>query len=192
MLAGMQRGTSRFVTVVGAVVVGANILFWLLSSLYFASKVTYSSAGEVPAFTSGEQLDVRMAFLVLSVIVAVASIGAATKPNEVGHAIMAVMAPASLAAGLGAAVYGLPGVLAATELVLGTILVVVVPMSWRGSRAAWSFLIAIAGVYAVVLFFGAPKVRGVLHIGLWTTLILPGLNAVALTALVRSRARYRS
>src|SRR5579883_2297371 len=103
MLAGMPRGTSRLVPVAAAIVAGTNIAFWLLSSLYFASKVTYTAAGEVPAFTSGDQLEIRITFLVMSVIVAAASIGAAQKPNEVGHGIMAVMAPASLLAGLGAA-----------------------------------------------------------------------------------------
>jgi hypothetical protein len=137
-------------------------------------------------------LMIRLQFAALSVLVAVAAIGVAVAPRGVSHLIMAVMAPASLLAGLCAAVFGLPAVLAAAELVLGGVLCAVVPLSWRGSRAAWSFLVAIAAAYSVVLFFGAPKVRGVLDVGLWTTLILPGLNIVALVGLVKSRARYAS
>jgi hypothetical protein len=40
------------------------------------------------------------------------------------------------------------------------------------------------------LLFGAPKVRGALDIGLWTTMILPGLNAVAAFTLASLRGEY--
>ena len=81
--------------------------------------------------------------------------------------------------------------LAGTELVLGTVIILCLVFSLRDVRAAWSFLVAIAAVYAIVLFFGAPKVRNVLDIGLWTTLVLPGLNVVAMSALILCRQRYR-
>jgi hypothetical protein len=198
MLAGMPTGSpprppvGRSVAIAAGIAVAANIAFLLLSGLYFSSKISYTPQGEVPAFDAHAVMMIRVQFAVLSVFVAGAAIGVALAARAVSHAIMMVMAPASLAAGLAAAVFGLPVVLATTELVLGGVLVAIVPLSWRGSRAAWSFLVAIAAAYSVVLFFGAPKVRGVLDVGLWTTLILPGLNAVALVGLVKSRARYAS
>jgi hypothetical protein len=182
----------RLLAIAAGIVVTANVAFFVLSQLYFASKVTYSSAGELPAFTDSEAMTIRVSFLALSLIIAAAAIAAARAPSAVGHAIMAAMAAGSLAGGVAAAIAGMPNVLPAAELVLGCVLVAIVPLSWRGSRAAWAFLVAIAAVYAIVLFFGAPKVRGVLGIGLWTTLILPGLNAVALFGLIASRSRYRT
>jgi hypothetical protein len=197
MLTGMPPATThapigRIAAIAAAIVVVANVAFLLLSGLYFNSKISFTPQGEVPAFDAHAVAMIRVQFGVLSVLVAVAAIGVAVAARAVSHAIMMVMAPASLLAGLCAAVYGLPSVLAAAELILGTVLCVIVPMSWRGSRAAWSFLVAIAAAYGVVLFFGAPKVRGVLDVGLWTTLILPGLNIVALVGLVQSRSRYAS
>jgi hypothetical protein len=183
---------TRVLVIAAAIVAGANAAFFILSNLYFASKVTFSATGEVPAFTGPEMTIIRVSFLAFSMIVAAAAVGAARAPRAMGHGIMGLMAAASLVAGVAAAVAGMPSVLAGAELVLGAILVTIVPMSWRGSRAAWAFVVAIAAVYAIVLFFGAPKVRGVLGIGLWTTLILPGLNAVALFALISSRSRYRT
>lgn len=176
--------------VAGAIVVIANIAFFLLSMLYFNSKVTFTTKGEIPAFSDHEQLMVRLSFVVLSLVIAATSVGVAVAPRAVSHLIMLAMAPASLAAGVAAAVYGLPGVLAAAEMVIGGLLAVLVPLSWKGGRGAWAFVVAMAAVYTVVLFFGAPKVRGELHVGLWTTLLLPGLNVVALVGLVRSRAKY--
>jgi hypothetical protein len=64
---------------------------------------------------------------------------------------------------------------------------------WRsadGSRAAWAYLVALCGVMGLVLFFGAPKVRNLLGVGLWTAMILPGLLTVATTALVMVRGDY--
>jgi hypothetical protein len=184
--------TLRAVSIAAAIAVGANVVFWVLSMFYFSSKVTFSHGAEVAVYDAADQLDIRLEFAWFTLIVAAAGIGSALHGNRIGHFLMALMGVWSLAAGVAAAVKGLPPVLAATELVLGGVLIAIVPLSWRGSRGAWSFLVAIAAVYAVVLFFGAPKVRAVLDIGLWSTLILPGLNAVALVALVRSRARYRT
>jgi hypothetical protein len=182
----------RIIVIAAAIAAAANLAFLVLSAVYFASKVSFTPQGEVPAFDARAVIMIRVQFAALSVFVAAAGIGVAIAARAVSHAIMLVMTLASLVAGLCAAVFGLPGVLAATELVLGTVLLAIVPLSWRGSRAAWSFLVAIAAAYGVVLFFGAPKVRGVLDIGLWTTLILPGLNIVALVGLIKSRGRYAS
>nr|HEX4316890.1 hypothetical protein [Kofleriaceae bacterium] len=182
----------RLVTVAAVIVAVANVVFFLLSTLYFHSKVQFTPQGQIPAFSDAEAMSIRLSFALVSAVIAAAAIGVGIAPRSVSHGIMMVLAPVSLAAGVAAATYGLPGVLAAAELILGTLLAVIVPLSWKGSRGAWSFVVAIAAVYAVVLFFGAPKVRGVLHVGLWTTLVLPGLNVVALVGLVKSRQNYRS
>jgi hypothetical protein len=188
----MSSKLKAVVPFVGGAVVFLNIAFFVLSNAYFGDKSQFvPNVGEVPMFSDAEITSIRIAFVVFTLIVAIATVAAAIAPHPVGHAIMAVMAAASLAGGAGAALRGLPGVLAVTEIVLGAVLILLVVLSLQGHRAAWSFLVAIAAVYAIVLFFGAPKVRNVLGIGLWTTLVLPGLNVVALVSLILCRARYR-
>jgi hypothetical protein len=78
-----------------------------------------------------------------------------------------------------------------TLLVAGVLMPVLAWHSFfRRSRPAWAFLVAICGVFAVVELFGAPKVRGALDVSLWLTMILPGLNVVAVAALISLRADY--
>ena len=61
----------------------------------------------------------------------------------------------------------------------------------RGSRVAWSFLIALMTVMGIVTLFGAPKVRNLLDIGLWYAIIIPGVLAVGVVALALVRRDYR-
>jgi len=82
-------------------------------------------------------------------------------------------------------------VLPVSLFVIGALYPALVWRSLEHSRGAWSFLISMCGVLALVLFFGAPKVRGVLDIGLWTALIMPGLLTVAMVGLTMIRADYR-
>jgi hypothetical protein len=67
-------------------------------------------------------------------------------------------------------------------------------MIWRsllGSRGAWAFLTAMCYVLAVVLLFGAPKVRAQIDIGLWTAMLIPGLLVVAGVGMTMIRRNYR-
>jgi len=107
-----------------------------------------------------------------------------------GHLIPMLLGATHLVAGVAAFWHGAPGVLGMTLLVSGVLMPVLVVFSSQGSRPAWAFLIAICGVFAVVEFFGAPKVRGALDVSLWITMILPGLNAVAVAALASLRGEY--
>jgi hypothetical protein len=61
----------------------------------------------------------------------------------------------------------------------------------RGSRVAWSFLTALMTVMGIVTLFGAPKVRNLLHIGLWYAIAIPGVLAVGVVALGLIRRDYR-
>jgi hypothetical protein len=182
----------RVAAVIGGSVLLLNVAFFILSGLYFTSHVTYIvGKGDQPMFTGEEETHIRVAFALFTALVGGAGIAAAAAPRVVGHAIAMLMGLGSLLAGCIAAMRGMPGALIGAELVLGGLMPYLAFRSWNGSRAAWSFLIAMCSVYAVVLFFGAPTVHRVLDIGLWTTLILPGLNLVAFTALIHIRSNYR-
>jgi len=80
--------------------------------------------------------------------------------------------------------------LTATLLVSGCVVPVLTYFSWRRSRAAWAFLAALCGVFAVVGLFGAPKISRVLDLSLWTTMIFPGLYVVACATLALLRNDY--
>ncbi len=164
----------------------ANIAFYFLSDLYFEDRsAIYGSV------TSGHINDVRIAFAVFTGSIGLASVIAALQPMWIGHGIAAASSVAALLAGLSAAYHEMTPVLPAALIVTGIILALLVWKSFEGIRAAWAFLIGMTSVLSAVLLFGATKVRGVLDVGLWTALIIPGLLAVATIALSMTRDDYR-
>ena len=62
--------------------------------------------------------------------------------------------------------------------------------TYRRSRAAWSFLLAIQGVLAIYYLFGAPTFTKLLGVGLVVAMIPAALCAVATTALLAARRDY--
>lgn len=187
--------TVSFLRVAGVIagsIVALNLIFFALSMLYFNSHTTYVvGVGELPAYGSADALHVRLAFALFSGIVGGAAILAMLNKPVVGHGIALLMGVGSFFAGALALSRGMPSALYGALLILGCLMPYLAYRSWTGSRAAWSFLIAICSVYAVVLFFGAPTVHRVLGLGLWTSLILPGLNLVSFVTLIQIRAKYR-
>jgi len=166
--------------VVAGAVVSFNTLFFLASYFYYADKA------------GGDAGAVRFAFALLSLIVAIAAYGAALAPRPIGHVLAVVFGVASLVGAIAGFASGKPPVMSMTLLIMGGLLPVLAWQSWLRSRPAWSFLISIIAVFAIVTFFGAPKVRNLLHIGLWHALILPGLLIVCVIALAMVRDEYRT
>ncbi len=157
-----------------------NTLFWIASHFYYADKpLEAASIGSV-----------RVAFGMLSFIVAASAYGAALAPRLIGHGLSVVMGLASLVGGVASLAKGLPPVMGVTMLVLGVLMPVVTWKSLQRSRSAWAFLIALVAVFGFVTFFGAPKVRHLLGIGLWHALIIPGLQIVSVIALSMLRDEY--
>ena len=177
-----RKQVIQVAVVVAIALVIVNIAFIFLSSWYFTGKRPQEAA------SIG---DVRMAFAVFTSLVGAASIIAAISPRTIGHAIASIMGLVSIVAAIGAFARGMTPVLPVTLLVIGGLLPALVMFSMKTSRAAWAFLTSLCGVYGTVLLFGAPKLRGLLDIGLWTALIIPGMLAVATASLVMSRADYR-
>lgn len=159
-----------------------NSLFWIASHFYFNDK---------PLLEQGDITSVRIAFLTLSLIVAAMAYAAALAPRLIGHGLAVAMGLASLVGGIAALSKGMPPVMGMTMLVLGGVLPWLTWMSLQHKRAAWSFLIAVVAVFGAVCFFGAPKVRHILGIGLWHAMIIPGLQIVCVIALSMLRGEYR-
>jgi len=187
-----QEPTRRIALLCVAAFLALNVVFYLLSSSYFDSHRELVAGVSQPSFSPAQMTHVRVTFAVFSGIVAVFAFLAGLWPRAVGHLIPALLSAVDLIAGVAAFAYGSPGVVGVTLVVCGLVMPVLAWQSYRGSRAAWAFLVAICGVFAVVELFGASKVRGALDIGLWTTMILPGVNAVAAGALVSLRGEYAS
>lgn len=168
-----------------------NTLFWIASHYYFADKPVTTQVGGVLVKTGADIGDVRIAFATLSLVIAAMAYGAALAPRLIGHGLAVAMGVGSLVGGIASLAKGLPPVMGVTMLVLGVLMPVVTWKSLQHVRSAWAFLIALVAVFGAVTFFGAPKVRHLLGIGLWNALIIPGLLIVSVIALSMVRDEYR-
>lgn len=166
-------------------VVIINVVFYFLSDAYFADRAKRFT------ILPGDIAGVRGAFAMFSGSIGLASIIASIAPREIGHGIATLAGLGSLYAAYGAWSHDMPGVLVIALLVIGLMYPLLVWRSLARSRGAWATLTALSSVYATVLLFGAPKVRGILGVGLWTALIIPGVLAVGTVAMAMIRDEYR-
>jgi hypothetical protein len=175
--------------------------FYVMSGSYFDSHHDISPA---------QMTYIRASFAVFASVVAAFGFAAGIRPREIGHLIPALLGVFHLIASLAAfGHHDVPAVVGVTLLISGVMMPVLAFYSYRGSRPAWAFLIAVCGVFAVVEFFGAPKIRDAMGSGVWTwairlgarnvdeargglwiAMILPGLSAVATAALASLRGTY--
>jgi uncharacterized membrane protein YhdT len=160
----------------------ANVIFFLLSWVY----------SDLPLFEPPPAIThARWMFLVTSSAVAAAGFLSSIAPRRIGHALAMIMGSASLVAAFEAFFHDMTPVISVTLLVVGLLVPALAWLSWMKSRVGWSFLCSVVGVFAGVTFFGAPKVRNVLDISLWTAMALPGLMVVTVIALAMVRADYQ-
>jgi hypothetical protein len=186
-----RQVASRTATIIAGIALVLNAGFYFLSQSYFQSHALVAPG--VGAVVDTQALGkARIAFAVLSLLVGAAAFGASLAPKLVGHITALVLGLGALFAGYESFTAHLPGVMIAVLIVVGVLLPTLAHFSWRGSRAAWSFLIAIIAVFGTVTFFGSPKVRNVLGVGFWTAMILPGVQYVAMSALWMLRDDYRA
>lgn len=186
-----REQATRMAIICAAAFFVSNAAFYVLSIGYFDShREIVAGVGSVLSYSPAEMMHVRTTFAVFSGVVAVFGFLAGIWPRVVGHLIPLLLSAFHLAAGVAAFSHNLPSVLGVTLFVSGLLMPALAWHSHRRRRPAWAFLIAICGVFAVIEFFGAPKVRSGLDVGLWITMILPGLNAVAVAALVSLREAY--
>ena len=163
------------ITALGAL----NAVFYFLSASYFDSHRQIVGGVSVPSYSPEQMTQVRMNFAVFSGVVAAFALAGWIWARRVGHLLPVLLGAFALVAGIGAFRHDAPTVLWVTLLVYGVLTPVLAWHSYRRSRAAWAFLIAMCAVFWVVDLFGAPKARGELGISLWITMILPWLNCVA-------------
>lgn len=184
-----EQTTRKAILCAGALV-ALNAVFYFLSSGYFDSHRELVGGVSVPSYSPELMTHVRMTFALASGVVIALGFVAWIRPRVIGHLLPLVLGAAHLVASISAFAHDVPSVVGMTFLVSGLLMPVLVWHSYRGSRAAWAFLIGICVAFAIAEFFGAPKIRNALGIGLWTAMTLPGLNAVVVAALVLIRHQY--
>jgi hypothetical protein len=182
--------TKRLAIVFAVGFVVVNVAFYLLSGSYFESHRQIVNGASVPVYTPEHASHLRVVFALVSGAVTAVGFLAGVQRRVVGHLLASALGAANFAGGIAALVRGAPGALTATLLITGAALPVLAWFSYRRARGAWAFLVALCGVLAVVDLFGAPKIRGVFDISLWTTMLLPGLFAVACATLILLRDDY--
>jgi len=169
--------TAIVVVIVCAVL---NAAFYPLSELYFDAHRNLSPT------------DIRWAFAQFTLAVALASFAVAVAPRVISHISAAILGLANVIAGLISLGSGLTPVLGLALVIGGGTMVALAYFSYyRRSRAAWAFLASLTFVFGTCLLFGAPKVRALVGIGLWTAMIFPGLKFVTMVGLFMIRGEYR-
>lgn len=174
--------------VIGFLVV--NAAFFFLSGSYFASHHEFVGGASVPTFSPDQASHVRVVFAAMSGAVAAVAFVASLARRGAGHLLAGALGIVNLVFGFLSLTHGQPGALIATLLVTGVVVPVLAYHSYRRSRAAWAFLVALCGVFAVVGLFGAPRISRILDASLWTMMIFPGLYVVACTTLTLLRDDY--
>ena len=175
--------------IIGVIAVLLNVAFFFLSGFYYKDK--QATQGLMSNITADTITNTRLSFAVFSGSVSILLIAAMFIPRWIGHGLAGAAGAASLIASIGAFQAGMPNALSVALLVLSAMFPLLVWRSLLKSRAAWAFLASLCWVLAVVLLFGAPKVRSKMDIGLWTAMIIPGVLFVAGVALTAVRREYR-
>lgn len=181
-----QNPTTQTAILMGTLALIFNAGFYFLSAAYFADRAKRFGAGELARL--GEA---RIEFAIFTIVVAAAAIATAKAPKWVGHGIAIGAGIGSIGAAIASLSSGQPGVLGISLFLVAGAFGLTVWKSLRGSRAGWACLAALCVTYGVMTLFGSPKVRGLLGVGLWIALIVPGLLIVATVALSKLRTEHR-
>jgi hypothetical protein len=168
-----------------------NVLFYFLSGMYYDDKK--ATQGLMSTITPSTVSSTRVSFGIFSGITGLTLIGSLFSPKWVGHTVATLFGLAAFIAAFFAGRAGSPLALTVSLIVIGVLFPSLSALSLlRRSRGAWAFLCSMCWVLAVVMLFGAPKIRSQIDIGLWTAMLIPGLLAAAAMALTMVRRDYRS
>ena len=185
---GRQRRAASVIAIAAFAIL--NVAFYFLSGNYFDAHHQVVAGASVPAYSPEQSSHIRATFAGVSgALIAIGfAVGLARRPGA--HALAGVLGVFTLGCGFAALAEGMSFALITTLLIAGVLMPIMAWQSYRGSRTSWAFLVAMCGVFAVVAMFGTPKIRGLFHVGLWTTMLIPGLFAITAVALGRLSEDY--
>jgi len=182
---------ARMAILCGVAFVAVNAFFYFLSDSYFDSHHQIVNGATVPSFSPDQVTHIRVVFGGITAVIAGVSFAAGLAPRVLGHLLPTGLGVCNLVGGIAGVSSRLPSVLGATLIMAGILMPVLAWSSYsRRARAAWAFLGCMCGVFAFISLFGAPKLRGILDVSLWTTMLLPGLYVVAAVTLYVLRDDY--
>lgn len=185
-----RRLAIQMTIIIAVAVLLLNVLFYFLSGLYYDDK--RAAQGMMSTITDATVSGTRISFAIFSGLTGLALIGSLFSPKWIGHLVAAAFGLAAIVAAVFAGRAGMPGALTVSLVVIGLLYPTLAVLSLLlQSRAAWAFLCSLCWVLAVVMLFGAPKIRSQIGIGLWTAMIIPGLLTAAGLALTMVRRDYR-
>ncbi|MBA3501101.1 MAG: hypothetical protein M4D80_26250 [Myxococcota bacterium] len=108
----------------------------------------------------------------------------------IAHAIPAALGVAALIAAFFSQKAGIQTTLMISLLVAGGLLIALSYLSLTRSRAAWSFVISLSIVLAIMTLFGAPKIRTLVGMHMALALVIPALFLAAAVMLSTLGPRY--
>lgn len=185
-----HRLAVQMTIIIGVSVLLLNLLFYFLSGLYYDDK--RATQGMMSTITDGTVSGTRVSFALFTGLTGISLIASQFAAKWIGHLIAGALGLAAMIGAVFAGRAGMPLALTVSLVVIGLAYPALAVLSLlKQSRGAWAFLCSMCWVFAIVMLFGAPKIRSQVNIGLWTAMIIPGLLAAAGTALTMIRRDYR-
>jgi fucose 4-O-acetylase-like acetyltransferase len=191
------RQAKQVAVIIAVSVALLNVAFYFLSQMYYDDRLTaqalipadrFSAEGAVSVrhgFDMAALKGSRFAFAILTSIVGLTAIAAQFAPRYVSHSLAVLVGLIALVGSVITFRKDFHVVLPVALGVAGVALIELAYLSLRAkSRASWAFLTAFCAVGALVMLFGATKVRNALDVSLYYTLIVPGILVVATVMLI--------
>lgn len=153
-------------------ILGVGLVLWaaffFLSTYYFEGKRQFLGADPME-----QRWGAVFAFTILVIVTMATSVCSVYFTKWASHILAGI---AGLGALLGAYLTFMadkPAVLAVSLFVIGVLFALLAWRSLEKSRAGWAFLVAMCFTMGAIMLFGAPKLRTVAQISMWTAFIIP-------------------
>jgi hypothetical protein len=131
-------------------------------------------------------------FFTFSTFGVAAVTAAALRPRIVGHALAALFGGLFLlSAGVTLFRTEMPVLVGIFQAAIGALMLRLSYASYKKDRAAWAFLLSLAGVLAIALLFGAPRIRDAMNVPrLWFVMLIPAVMSAVAVGLYGARKDY--
>lgn len=189
----MVAGGALLLLDVAFFVLGRMYYMDKLEGAFFASDIADPEGAAASAAWAYTQSAFFWGFFAFSTVGTAAVTAAVLWPRQLGHALAAAFgAYFIVSAVLVVTKTHMPFLIAVFQAAVGALFLRLTWVSWKQrDRAAWAFLLSLAGVLTVMLLFGAPQIRKAMDVPrLWYVMILPALMAATAVGLSRDRGSY--
>jgi len=187
--------------VAGGSLLLVTVAFFVLGRMYYIDKLSgsfiASEAGDPDAAAAAAAWDAIKAtyfwgFFTFSTIGTLAITAAVLWPRLVAHSLSTGFGVLCLVSAVFIFRSHMPVQVGVFQAAIGALMLRLTWASWRGKdRAAWAFLLSLAGVLSVALLFGAPRIRAAMNVPrLWFVMLIPAVMAALAVALHRARTDY--